>query len=93
MGFNFPLIEENRSSPLSSEYQTPIPPPTTEYSTIKHMSQIKSIISFYSSAFYGNKNVFMPRWKPEYSFTDPEYFTPYKWTYLFDHSPLIKALE
>jgi NTE family protein len=93
MGFNFPLVEENRSSPLSSEYQTPIPPPTTDYSTIKHMSQIKSIISFHSSAFYGNKNVFMPRWKPEYSFTDPEYFTPYRWTYLFDHSPLIKALE
>lgn len=64
MGFNFPLIEENRSSPLSSEYQTPIPPPTTEYSTIKHMSQIKSILSFYSSmeirmslCLDGNQNI------------------------------------
>ena len=35
----------------------------------------------------------MPRWRPEYAFTDPQYFTPNKWTYLFDHSPLIKTLE
>jgi hypothetical protein len=41
-----------RSSPLSSEYQTPIPPPTSDHSAIKHMSQIKSIISFYSSGIY-----------------------------------------
>jgi NTE family protein len=37
--------------------------------------------------------VFIPRWRPEYSLTDPEYFTPHKWTYLFDHSPLIQTLE
>ena len=35
----------------------------------------------------------MPRWIPEYSFIDPQYFVPYKWTYLYDHSPLIKTLE
>ena len=27
------------------------------------------------------------------AFTDPQYYTPYKWTYLYDHSPLIKTLE
>ena len=25
--------------------------------------------------------------------TDPEYFTPQKWTYMYDHSPLVKTLE
>ena len=35
----------------------------------------------------------MPRWRPEYALTDPEYFAPYEWTYLFDHSPLVKTLE
>jgi hypothetical protein len=97
------LVKEERSSPppLSSEYQIPIITSiitTTDHSAITHMSQIKSMISFYSSAtygskIYGSKKVFMPRWIQEYSFTDPQYFTPYKWTYLYGHSPLIKTLE
>jgi NTE family protein len=29
----------------------------------------------------------------ENSLTDPEYFTPQKWTYIYDHSPLIQTLE
>jgi NTE family protein len=56
-------------------------------------SQIKSLSSFYKSAFFGNNKIFIPRWSPQYAFTDPEYFTPNKWTYLYDHSPLIKTLE
>ena len=56
-------------------------------------SQINSISSFYKSAFFGNNKVFIPRWNPEYAFTDPDYFNPNKWTYLYDHSPLIKTLE
>ena len=58
-----------------------------------HGSQIKSISSFYKSAVFGNNKVFIPRWNPEYAFNDPEYFNPNKWTYLYDHSPLIKTLE
>ncbi|MGZ5509243.1 MAG: patatin-like phospholipase family protein [Nitrososphaeraceae archaeon] len=58
-----------------------------------HGSQIKSLSSFYKSAVFGNNKVFIPRWKPEYAFNDPEYFNPNKWTYLYDHSPLIKTLE
>jgi len=50
-------------------------------------------MSFYGSTVHGNKKVYVPRWRPEYLFTDPEYFAPNKWTYLFDHSPLIKTLE
>jgi NTE family protein len=56
-------------------------------------SQINSISSFYKSAFFGNNKVFIPRWNPEYAFTDPDNFNPNKWTYLYDHSPLIKTLE
>jgi NTE family protein len=62
-------------------------------SSIMRVSQLKSLISYYNGAIYGNKKVFMPRWRPEYAPTDPEYFAPHKWTYLYDHSPLIKTLE
>jgi NTE family protein len=58
-----------------------------------HGSQIKSLSSFYKSAFFGNDKVFIPRWNPKYAFHDPEYFNPNKWTYLYDHSPIIKTLE
>jgi len=70
MDFNFPLVEKQRSSsPLSSGYQTPIitsTSNTTDHSAITHMSQIRSMISFYSAATYGSKKVFIPRWIPEY---------------------------
>ena len=33
----------------------------------------------------------MPRWRPEFALTDPQYFAPYEWTYLYDHSPLVKT--
>ena len=55
--------------------------------------KIKQIQSFYSSAAFGNEKFFKPRWFPEYAVSDPEYFTPMKWTYLYDHQPLIKTLE
>jgi NTE family protein len=56
-------------------------------------SETKSILSFYNSAVFGNKKVFTPRWNIGNCFTDPQYFTTNKWTYLYDHSPLIKTLE
>src|SRR5215467_14014187 len=62
-------------------------------STPTQLLQAKSTMSFYDSAFNGNKQVFVPRWNPVHFFTDPKYYVPDKWTYLFDHSPLIKTLE
>jgi NTE family protein len=53
----------------------------------------KTIKSFFSSAMFGNDKMFKARWRPEYAFTDPEYFEPAKWTYLYDLSPLAKTLE
>lgn len=35
----------------------------------------------------------MPGWRPEYALSDPEYFVPHEWTYLYDHSPLVNNLE
>ena len=55
--------------------------------------KIKQIQSFYSTAAFGNEKFFKPRWFPEYAISDPEYFTPKKWTYLYHHQPLIKTLE
>ncbi|WP_458747343.1 patatin-like phospholipase family protein [Candidatus Nitrosocosmicus sp. T] len=55
--------------------------------------KIKQIKSFYSSAIFGNSKMFIPRWAPEYALKDSEYFTPQKWTFLYDHSPIAKTLE
>src|ERR687890_117459 len=73
--------------------RNPTTTPTTDHSVMTHISQVKSIISFYTSAIYGDSKIFTPRWRPEFAFTDPEYFTPNKWTYLYDHSPFVKAAE
>lgn len=56
-------------------------------------TKIKQLRSFYSSAIFGNDKMFKPRWKPEYAISDPEYFRPEKWTYLYDHSPLARTLD
>jgi NTE family protein len=53
----------------------------------------KQMRSYYSSAFFGNGKMFLPRWSPEYALKDPEYFTPQKWTFLYDHRPIVKTLE
>jgi NTE family protein len=91
---NSPFMEWLTGYPASTP--TPLPPPTptiTDHSAITHISQINSIMSFYSSAIYGNDKIFVPRWRPEFAFTDRQYFTPNNWTYLYDHSPLVKTAE
>jgi NTE family protein len=87
MNLEFPLVKEDNSSEHQVEMSS------TEHTQMTHISQINSSISFYFSAIYGNRKVFIPRWRPEYALTDPKYFAPHEWTYLFDHSPLIKTLE
>jgi NTE family protein len=84
---NSPFMEGLARNP------TPTLTPTTDHSTMKHISQFKSVMSFYTSAIYGDDKIFVPRWRPEFAFTDPQYFTPNKWTYLYDHSPLVKTAE
>ena len=92
---NSPFMEWLARYPLLTPTPLPPPPstPTTDHSAMTHISQVKSVMSFYTSAIYGNNKIFVPRWRPEFAFTDPEYFTPNKWTYLYDHSPLVKTAE
>lgn len=88
---NFPIPEwvaENNPTAF------PLAPANLSSQTNAHQNlQFKSLLSFYSSAFYGNDKMFVPRWRPEYALTDPQYFMPWKWTYLYDHSPLLRTLE
>ena len=94
---NSPFMEWWAGYPIStlapSALPSPTPPSSTNHSAITHISQVKSTMSFYYSAIYGNKKIFLPRWGPEFAFTDPQYFTPYKWTYMYDHSPLVATAE
>lgn len=55
--------------------------------------KIKHVRAFYSAAIYGIDKMFKPRWLYENPITDPQYFLPQSWNYLYDHSPLIKTLE
>ena len=90
---NSPFMEGLARNPTP----TPLPPltttPTRNHSAMTHISQFKSVMSFYTSAMYGDDKIFVPRWRPEFAFTDPQYFTPNKWTYMYDHSPLVKTAE
>ena len=59
----------------------------------QHAIKMQQLKSFYSSAIFGNDKMFKPRWREENILTDPEYFSPQKWTYMYDFSPLVKTLE
>jgi NTE family protein len=59
----------------------------------EHAIKMQQLKSFYSSAIFGNDKMFKPRWRKENALTDPEHFVPQKWTYMYDHVPLVKTLE
>ncbi len=65
----------------------------TTTNTNEHAIKMKQLRSFYSSAIFGNDKMFKPRWRQETALTDPEYFAPQKWTYMYDLTPLVKTLE
>ena len=94
---NSPFMEWWAGYPISTLTPSALPSPTptspTNHSALTHFLQVKSIMSFYYSAIYGNKKIFVPRWSPEFAFTDPQYFIPNKWTYMYDHSPLVETAE
>ena len=91
---NSPSMEGLARNPIPT--LTPLSSPATatiDHSAMTHISEVKSVMSFYTSAIYGDNKIFVPRWSPEFAFRDPQYFTPNKWTYLYDHSPLVKTAE
>ena len=55
--------------------------------------KLNSLLSTTSSILYGNDKFFVPRWRVDYALKDPQYFNPSRWTYIYDHSPLVKTLE
>ena len=59
---------------VTSSYSESLPQytPSLEDTKLARISQAKSTLSFYGSVLHGNKKVFIPRWKPEYCFTDSE---------------------
>lgn len=61
--------------------------------TYERAIRMKQLRAFYSSAIFGNDKMFKPRWKQENALTDPEYFRPQNWTYMYDHTPVIKTLD
>ena len=63
------------------------------FSTNTMNEQLKHTLSFYSSAMCGNSKMFLPRWRSEHAVTDPQFFRPDSWTYIYDHSPLVRTLE
>jgi hypothetical protein len=48
---------------------------------------------FYSAVVFGIDKMFKPRWIYNTPQTDPECFSPQRWTYVYDHSPLVNTLE
>jgi NTE family protein len=61
--------------------------------TNEYAIKMKQLRSFYSSAIFGNDKMFKPRWRLESALTDPDYFAPQNWTYMYDHRPLVETLE
>ena len=55
--------------------------------------EVNALSSTLSSILYGNDKFFVPRWRPDYALKDPEFYNPLKWTYIYDHFPLVKTLE
>ena len=55
--------------------------------------EVNALSNTLSSILYGNDKFFVPRWRADYALKDPEYYNPLKWTYIYDHFPLVKTLE
>jgi NTE family protein len=60
---------------------------------IENYSNLKSLLSFYSSSLYGNKAIFLPRWRSDLININQGFSNPTKWTYLYDNTPLAKTLD
>jgi len=88
----FPFFEQMLFNYYSSPFFTPDQKKNESLRRIEEY-RIESLRSFLSSAIFGNAKMFKARWLLEYALTDPDYFQPAKWTYLYDHSPLATTLE
>ena len=97
-GVHSQFVEQTLSPHPFNPYSSPLPPSEYKENHLtatdkKHRQKIRNIQSFYSSAMFGNDKFFKPRWTYKNALSDPDYFDPTKWTYMYDHSPLVKTLE
>ena len=95
-GFHPQFVEQTLSPHTFNPYSSPLPPSENKENHLtatdkKHRQKIRNIQSFYSSAMFGNDKFFKPRWTYKNALSDPDYFDPTKWTYMYDHSPLVKT--
>ncbi|MGD9533938.1 MAG: patatin-like phospholipase family protein [Candidatus Nitrosocosmicus sp.] len=86
---NFEKFYRNIIFPLPSMNPSP------DHQDLKREQKIKydQIQSFSSSALFGNSKFFMPRWLVAKEPMDSGFLNPAKWTYIYDHRPLLKTLE
>lgn len=97
LGENFTNLESYFSLPFSwslSFFKNYYSFLSSNMHMVENYSNLKSLLSFYSSALYGNDAMFLPRWRSNFPSKDTShFFNPSKWTYLYDNSPLEKTLE
>ena len=74
-------LSENMSFP-NQFLQSPFP--------FMSSNEMMAIWSSFYSMLYGNPKAFLPRW---FNPDSKDYFMPYKWTYLYDKTPLKKTLK
>lgn len=68
--------------------------PISQYlNSRENCSNLKSLLSFYSSSLYGNNAMFLPRWRSDLTNNSLDSINPTNWTYMYDNSPLEKTLE
>lgn len=87
--YNMPIYSSNKQE----ENYFSVPGSSSITDVKEHAIKKKQLMSFYSSAVFGNEKMFQPRWNKENSLSDPAYFAPQNWTYMYDLSPLIKTLD
>lgn len=76
------------SLPFYNWYHTP-----PNFISKENNSYFKSLLSFFSSSFYGNNAMFLPRWRMDMMSNPLDIIDPLKCTYLYDNSPLERTLE
>jgi hypothetical protein len=52
--------------------------------------RVKQLKAFYSSVIFRNDKMFKLRWMLNNALADPDYFTPIKWTGMYDHTQVFQ---
>lgn len=87
--YNLPIYTSNKQG----ENYFSVPGSSSIIDAKEHAIKRKQLMSFYSSAVFGNEKMFQPRWNKENTLADPAHFAPQNWTYMYDLSPLIETLD